>query len=293
MNTTLPLLRKIRFQKSNKENLIELYDEATEDYEFWSKDFNMHFGYYIPFKTTLFKRDTMLNEMNNQVFNRLHFSKKNGLIADLGCGIGGTMRYGLRKYPRINILGVTLSPFQATEGNKRFKKMNGLILEENYCNTCFASDSFDSAYAIESFCHSGHSETALKEAYRIVKPGGKLVIADAFLKKDEDQLCPGSHYCYDQLCKGWSLEGLGSIQRVKKSLEELGFKNVIVEDISFRVAPSVLHVPFAITGFIFKKLFKKEALKLQSWKNLKGSLFALLSGLHMKSFGYYIITAEK
>jgi len=66
MNTTIPLLRKIRFQKSNKENLIELYNEATEDYEFWSKDFNMHFGYYIPFKTTLFKRDTMLNEMNNQ-----------------------------------------------------------------------------------------------------------------------------------------------------------------------------------------------------------------------------------
>ena len=69
--------------------------------------------------------------------------------------------------------------------------------------------------------------------------------------------------------------------------------NVTVEDISYRVAPSVLHVPFAITGFILKKIFRKDTLKLQSWKNLKGSLFALLSGLHMKSFGYYIITAKK
>ncbi|SEM00371.1 Ubiquinone/menaquinone biosynthesis C-methylase UbiE [Aquimarina amphilecti] len=293
MSTTFPLLHKIRFQKSNKENLIELYDEATEDYEFWSKDFNMHFGYYIPFKTTLFKRDTMLNEMNNQIFNRLSFNKKNGLIADLGCGIGGTMRYGLRKYPRVNILGITLSSFQVTQGNKRLENMNGLILKENYNHTSFASNSFDSAYAIESYCHSGHSKKVLNEAYRIIKPGGKLVIADAFLKKDEDQLCPGSHYCYDQLCKGWSLEGLGSIHRVKKSLEEVGFKNITIKDVSFRVAPSVLHVPFAITGFILKKLFKRETLKPQSWKNLKGSLFALLSGLHMKSFGYYIITAEK
>ncbi len=293
MNTTYPLLHKIRFQKSNNEKLIDLYDEATEDYEFWSKDFNMHFGYYIPFKTTIFKRDTMLNEMNNQVFNRLRFTKKNGLIADLGCGIGGTMRYGLRKYPRLSVIGVTLSRFQVQEGNKRFQNMNGLILEENYCNTSFIDDSFDSAYAIESLCHSGHSKEALSEAYRILKPGAKFVIADAFLKKDEDQLCPGSHYCYNQLCKGWSLEGLGSIQRVKKSLKEIGFKNIIVEDISFRVAPSVLHVPFAITGFIFKKLFKKETLKLQSWKNLKGSFFALLSGLHLRSFGYYLITAEK
>ncbi|MHA7059651.1 methyltransferase domain-containing protein [Aquimarina sp. M1] len=293
MNTTLSLLHKIKFQKSNNEKLIELYDEATKDYEFWSKDFNMHFGYYIPFKTTFLKRDTMLNEMNNQVFNKLCFNKKNGIIADLGCGIGGTMRYGLRKYPKLKILGVTLSSFQASEGNKRLKNINGLILEENYGNTSFADNSFDSAYAIESFCHSGHSEEVLSEAHRIIKHGGKLVIADAFLKKEAIQLCPGSLYCYNQLCRGWSLEGLGNIHNVKKSLQKIGFKNVIIEDISLKVAPSVLHVPFAIFGFILKTIFHRKTLKPQSWKNLKGSLFALLSGLHMRSFGYYLITAEK
>ena len=76
-------------------------------------------------------------------------------------------------------------------------------------------------------------------------------------------------------------------------MQEIGYRHITIEDVSFRVAPSVLHVPFAITGFILKKIFKKETLKPQSWKNLKGSLFSLLSGLHMKSFGYYIITAEK
>ncbi|GAA4278204.1 methyltransferase domain-containing protein [Aquimarina mytili] len=292
--STLTILHKLRLKKSaTKRNIIQFYDEATEDYEFWSKDFNMHFGYYIPFKTNLFKRDSMLNEMTQQVFNRLNVPKKNSLIADLGCGIGGAMQYGLRKYPLVNIIGVTLSTFQVYEGNKRLKHKNGLILEENYCNTSFASNSVNGAYAIESFCHSGHSKEALRETYRILKPNAKLVIADAFLKKNENQLCIGSRYCYENLCKGWSLEGLGSIDEVEKDLELLGFKNIKIEDVSFRVAPSVLHVPFAIIGFILKKLFKKEHLKPQSWKNLKGSLFALLSGLHMKSFGYYLITAEK
>ncbi|MBQ0733690.1 methyltransferase domain-containing protein [Aquimarina celericrescens] len=292
--STLTLLEKLRIKRSaTKEKIIQFYDEATEDYEFWSKDLNMHFGYYIPFKTNLFKRDSMLNEMNNQVFDRLDVPKKNSLIADLGCGIGGTMRYGLRKYPLLNIIGVTLSSFQMREGNKRLKNSNGLILAENYENTSFKTNSIDGAYAIESFCHSGHSEHALQETCRILKPGAKLVIADAFLKKEEEQLCLGSNYCYAQLCKGWSLEGLASITTVKNTLRQIGFKNVQVEDISFRVAPSVLHVPFAVIGFILKKLFKKEILKPQSWKNLKGSLFALLSGLHLKSFGYYLITAEK
>ncbi len=292
--STLTLLQKLRIKRSaTKEKIIRFYDEATEDYEFWSKDFNMHFGYYIPFKTNLFKRDSMLNEMNSQVFNRLNVLKRNSLVADLGCGIGGTMRYGLRKYPLLKIIGVTLSKFQVSQGNKRLQNMNGLILEENYKNTSFKTNSVDGAYGIESFCHSGHSKQTLQEAYRILKPNARLVIADAFIKKDEEKLCAGSNYCYEQLCKGWSLEGLGSIQIIKKTLKEIGFKNIKVEDVSFRVAPSVLHVPFAITGFIFKKLLRKESLKPQSWKNLKGSLFALLSGLHMNDFGYYLITAEK
>ncbi len=214
--STLTLLRKLKLRKSaTKEKIIQFYDEATEDYEFWSKDFNMHFGYYIPFKTNVFKRDSMLNELTHQVFNRLDVPKRNSLVADLGCGIGGSIRYGLRKYPLLSIIGVTLSPFQVREGNKRLKQMNGVILEENYCTTSFKNDSINGAYAIESFCHSGHSREALREAYRIIKPGSRLVIADAFLKKNEDQLCTGSTYCYEQLCKGWSLEGLGSIHDVK------------------------------------------------------------------------------
>lgn len=292
--STLTLLQKLRVKRSaTKEKIIQFYDEATEDYEFWSKDFNMHFGYYIPFKTNIFKRDSMLNEMNNQVFNRLNVPKQNSLVADLGCGIGGTMRYGLRKYPLLKIIGVTLSKFQVNQGNKRLHNMSGLILEENFNHTSFKTKSVDGAYAIESFCHSGHSKQTLQEAYRILKPNSRLVIADAFIKKEEKDLCPGSSYCYEQLCKGWSLEGLGSIQKVKSNLEQIGFKNVKIEDVSFRVAPSVLHVPFAITGFILKKIFGKKSLKPQSWKNLKGSLFALLSGLHMNDFGYYLITAEK
>lgn len=276
-----------------KIEMVDFYNEATEDYEFWSKDLNMHFGYYKPFTNSVFKRNSMLNEMNNQVLKRLNISTKKNNLIDLGCGVGGTIRYALKKHKNLSAFGVTLSSFQVEKGNALLEGKRATILNENYNKTSFQDNTFNAALAIESLCHSGHKKESLKEAYRILKPGGRFVIADAFLKKEEQELCYGAQYSHRRLCDHWSLTNLGSINNVKKHLEQTGFKNIKIEDISYRVAPSVLHVPFAIVTFILKKLINFKPLKRESLHNLKGSFYALLSGLHLKSFGYYIISCTK
>ena len=295
LSTNIPLTKLKEEVKQNAlaEEITHFYDEATEDYSFWSKDLNMHFGYFDLKRTNLFRRDTMLNELNRRVMIAMDLPAQNSTVIDLGCGMGGTMRYLLNHNKKLKALGVTLSGFQVQEGNKLLKGKNGVILQENFENTSLPSNTANGVVAMESLCHSGHSYNSLKEAHRLLKEGGKFVMTDAFLKKSPDSLCLGSSYSYKQLCKGWSLDGLGQIERVKKDLEDLGFRKVEVKDISFRVAPSVFHVPFAITGFLLKKLFNRKKVKPQSWNNLKASFYALLSGLHMKDFGYYIITATK
>ncbi|WP_299767814.1 class I SAM-dependent methyltransferase [uncultured Dokdonia sp.] len=295
MSISLSHIVKTYHKKTHatRKEIKNFYDEATEDYTFWSQDFNMHFGYFSFGKTNPFRRDSMLNEMNTQVLKRLELSPSKQFVADLGCGMGGTMRHFLQRHAALSMIGVTVSDFQVTEGNKLLKKDTAVIIKEDFRNTSIPSNSTDGAIAMESFCHSGHSYDTLKEAYRILKPGKRLVIADAFLKKPPSKLCIGSSYSYKKLCKKWSLEGLGVITTVKKELEKVGFSKVTIEDISPRVAPSVFHVPFAIPLFLLKKLLKREPIKKQSWDNLKASFYALTSGLHMKDFGYYLITAEK
>jgi ubiquinone/menaquinone biosynthesis C-methylase UbiE len=287
------LKKELQTTPSNKEQVIDFYNEATEDYRFWSNDLNMHFGYFVPFKTCVFKRDGMLNRMNDEVFKRLNVVDQKKHIVDLGCGMGASIRHGITKYPSLAVTGLTISPFQVEKGNELLHTERGTILNRDYRNTFFPKNSFDGAMAIESLCHSGCNIDALEETYRILKPGSTFVIADAFTKKDVDKMNPLAKYTYKGLCESWSLQSLGNVNRVKADLQKLGFKDIKVQNIWYRVAPSVLHVPFTISGFILKKLFKKEPLKPESIKNLKGSFFALLSSLSLTNFGYYIITAKK
>ena len=88
------------------ESIQQFYDEATEDYTFWSKDFNMHFGYYSYGRTNPLRRDTMLNEMNRQIMLRLKLPDSPAMVADLGCGMGGTMRYMMERNPSLSMMGV-------------------------------------------------------------------------------------------------------------------------------------------------------------------------------------------
>lgn len=278
---------------TNEEKINHFYNEATVDYEFWSKDLNMHFGYYIPFKTNFLKRDTMLNAMNSYLFSLLKIENKKAHVVDLGCGMGATMSYGIKKYPKLAVTGCTISSFQVEYGNQFLNSDRATILKKDYTDTKLSSNHFDGALAIESFCHSGCSKEALAESYRILKPNSILTIADAFCKKDTKNLNFISKKVHQELCDSWSLKSLGNIKKVKKELEEVGFREIRFKNIWYRVAPSVFHAPFTIMEFVFKKLIKNEPLKRESIKNLKGSFYALLTGLLLKDFGYYVITAKK
>ncbi|MFK8059107.1 MAG: cyclopropane-fatty-acyl-phospholipid synthase family protein [Polaribacter sp.] len=280
-------------ETSNEQKISDFYNKATEDYRFWSKDLNMHFGYYIPFKTSFLRRDSMLNQMNKYLFSLLELNNRRSHIADLGCGVGATMKYGINKNSKLAVTGFSISQFQVDFGNQYINSNRATILNKDYRKTEFSKNSFDGALAIESFCHTGCSKETLKEAYRILKPNSNLVIADAFTKKSRNRMNLFSKKVNDGLCKTWKLEKLGNILDVKENLESLGFKEVTIKNIWYRVAPSVLHVPFTIIGFIIKKLLKNKPLNEESIDNMKGSFYALLTSFCLQDFGYYVITAKK
>ena len=280
-----------------KRKIIQYYNEAGSDYGAWSRKFNMHFGFGSIWN--IFNREKMLERMNEEVFKRLAITKHTGHIADLGCGVGATMRYGARNFNHVRFTGLTIVPWQIEKG-KALNKFDSLhnpvnFKLEDYHASTLPSNQFNGVYAIESACYSPSSlrRRFVSEIYRVLDSGGRFVIVDGFRKKQEQNLPPLVSKIYKGICSNWALPGMMNIHELKKQLIDAGFRNVRSENISWKVAPSILHVPVVILKFILKKKFSGEELSQQSLNNLRGSFEALLLGLFQQYFGYYIVSGEK
>lgn len=310
--TETPSLQKKQIEEYQQ--LISYYQKATEDYRFWSENYHMHFGYYKKGMNP-FDLETMLLQMTKEVFKRLEIDKKRAKsneeinAIDLGCGVGTSARYFAQIYPFAKITAITLVKEQIELGKYLLKKEidNGEIRNQDlknnidflcadYTNTPFLNASFDAAYAIESSCHAKGKDKfeLLKETSRLLKSGGRIVIADGFLKHG-NKLPFLVEKAYQKTCECWAVPEMAQLNPFIEALEKLGFENIKVEDMSWKVAPSVAHVPYITLKFFLKQIKLKSIQNLHQERknNVFAPLMTMFLGLARKHFSYYIISATK
>jgi SAM-dependent methyltransferase len=168
--------------------LEQYYSEAGPDYAAWSREFNMHFGYYRAGSNPL-HREAMLEQMNAEVLARLQLgASEEPRLLDLGCGLGATLRSIARRLPRALLLGLTRVPWQV-ERARALNETAGCservrVMEGDYEDTTLQSASYDGVYALESSCTRTAQTKALCWRRRIAccDPEDDSSLPTAFLR---------------------------------------------------------------------------------------------------------------
>jgi MPBQ/MSBQ methyltransferase len=272
-----------------RESLLRYYSEAGPDYAAWSPNFNMHFGYWA-WGVNPLNREAMLERANAEAAKRLDLDENPQHIVDLGCGLGATARSITRLYPQVRVTGVTIVPWQVEQA-RRLSNAAVEFVEEDYTATSFDSSTFDGAYSLESSCHAPGADKAalIREAHRILKPGARFVVVDGFRKLDTP-MCTLVRRAYETICRCWVMEA-AHLASFLRCLEETGFEDIQVEDMSWRAAPSVAHVPWVSLRFLFRE--GRHGLTEQRKNNLLAPIVMTLLGMDRRRFGYYYISARK
>jgi tocopherol O-methyltransferase len=221
-----------------KDQIVHYYETCEKDYRWlWDLDYShaMHAGYWDQHTRTL--REALRRE--NEVLAEMAEIKNGELILDAGCGVGGSSIFLAQTYG-CHVTGITLSPKQVqTAQSKAIQagvQHQTVFQVADYTCTEFPSNTFDVIWGIESVCHAVDKRLFIKEAMRLLKPGGRLIVADGFAKdqpntlKDQDKM-----ECW---LKGWGVKALIQANAFEDGLEKEGFEEICFYDITPHVLPS-------------------------------------------------------
>jgi len=213
----------IDFVFTNRD-IADYYNQTLQHYQQWwqlDKALAVHYGVWLP--NTHSFREALKN--TNIEMAKLAGIVEGSRVLDAGCGVGGSSFFLAEAYG-CQVTGVTLSEKQlayAQEQNLLLGWQHVVDFKlEDYTRTSLPSADLDLIWAIESLTSAPDKKKFALEAYRLLKPGGVLVVADYYQvegKPDPDQwlekwrrtwslapFIPESSFVEDMACAGLVLE---------------------------------------------------------------------------------------
>lgn len=96
-------------------------------------------------------------------------------VLDAGCGTGGLLRRARNGWPRLHWSGIDVMPLACELARKRCGP--GVDIQQASITALpFAGSSFDAVVSADVICQVDNPEVAVAEFFRVLRPGGWLVI---------------------------------------------------------------------------------------------------------------------
>jgi N-methyltransferase StaMA len=164
-------------ETSRVEYVGQVFDEMAELVEIQGG--SIHVGYWHSDEDQAPLLEA-INQCTDVVVGKLGLRPGERLL-DVGCGVA-VPAIRLAQRTDADIVGLTNSKWQVREGNRRVREagLPGQVRLEygDAADLPYPDASFDAVLALQSLQHAQDRKQWLDEMFRVLRPGGRLVIAD-------------------------------------------------------------------------------------------------------------------
>jgi len=199
-----------------------------------------HFGYYLVGTYWPFPISKALRAMEDQLLISLGLGTGSAVL-DAGCGVGHVAIHLARSGLRIQCIDIVDHHIQKAQRNVKaqgFQDVISVRKMDYHRLEGFVDESFDGVYTMETLVHAVEPGVALREFFRVLKPGGSISLNEYEYKNRDNT--PTDVWDTKKLINKYAsmpaADGFheGSIQEL---LEETGFQDVVVKDFSANIVP--------------------------------------------------------
>ena len=246
---------------NDPESIVAYYKENHKNYRrLYGGQGNMHFIVSKDGKTYT------IEDRFYQPETAVSYAKPGSKVLELGFGFGENLCHLAKLHPDMEFYGVDLYPGE----NEELKTISNIhIMTGNYTDlSAYSDDTFDVVYGIETIVHCSKEDKdkVMKEAFRVLKPGGHILVYDYATNDAFDTYSREKQIAMKVVARGSASALIESKDEWLGHFTQAGFKTSAVNEITERILPDLLRLQRHIDKVMLHPLRAKIVFKSLPWR---------------------------